>query len=62
MRNSSLVEYLRAENLPGLSITPNLRIDNYISGRGAFHMRRSHTERSGGAYGSEYAGVSNETG
>ena len=28
MRNSSLVEYLRAENLPGLSITPNLRIEN----------------------------------
>ena len=29
-------------------------------GRGAFHGRRSHTVRSGGAHGSENAGVSSE--
>ena len=60
MRNSSLVEYLRAENLPGLSIVPKLRIRD--NGRGAFHERRSYTERSGGANGSENAGVSNDIG
>ena len=31
-----------------------------MSGRGAFHTRRSRTERSGGEYGSENAGVSSE--
>ena len=60
MRNSSLVECLRAENLPGLSIIPKLRMRN--RGRGAFHEQRSHTERSGGANGSENAGVSNDIG
>ena len=64
MRNSSLVECLRAEDLPGLSIIPKLRITRFISisGRGAFHMGRSGTERSRGLYGSEYAGVSNDDG
>ena len=31
-----------------------------MSGRGAFHAGRSHTERSGGQHGSENAGVSSE--
>ena len=31
-----------------------------MSGRGALHARRSHTERSGGEHGSENAGVSSE--
>ena len=39
---------------------PKLRIHSNMSGRGAFHTRRSRTERSGGAYGSENAGVSSE--
>ena len=60
MRNSSLVERLCAEDLPGLSIVPKLRIYLKISGRGAFQVRRSHTERSGGGLGSENAGVSND--
>jgi hypothetical protein len=29
-------------------------------GRGAFYMLRSYTERSGGAYRSEYAGISSD--
>ena len=32
MRNSSLVECLRAENLPGLSIIPKLRIEKSMVG------------------------------
>ena len=60
MRNSSLVECLRAENLPGLSIVPKLRI--LENGRGAFHHRRSDTGRSRGEDGSENAGVSNDIG
>ena len=39
---------------------PKLRIDSNVSGRGAFHTRRSNTGRSCGAYGSENAGVSSE--
>jgi hypothetical protein len=60
VRNSSLVERLCAEDLPGLSMIPKLR--TLRSGRGAFHMHRRYTARSAGAYGSENAGVSNECG
>ena len=61
MRNSSLVEYLSAENVPGLSILPKLRkYAKNVLGRGAFHRRRSKIERTCGVYGSENAGVSNE--
>ena len=60
MRNSSLVEWLCAENLPGLSIIPKLRINRDISGRGALYTSRSRTVRSGGVYRSENAGVSSE--
>ena len=63
MRNSSLVKCSRAENLPGLSVPPNLRIHNDVmSGRGAFRMGRSRTVRTGGLYGSENAGVSSDEG
>ena len=31
-----------------------------LSGRGAFHVGRSHTVKSDGPHGSEYAGVSND--
>ena len=61
MRNSSLVEYFRAENVPGLEHTTEFA--DYVairSGRGAFHMGRSTIERTCGLYGSENAGVSNE--
>ena len=39
---------------------PKLRINLKISGRGAFHERRSRIGRSGGEHGSENAGVSSE--
>ncbi len=60
MRNSSLVECLCADNVPGLSILPKLRILCIQSGRGAFHTGRRKIERTSGLYGSENAGVSNE--
>jgi hypothetical protein len=58
VRNSSLVERLCAEDLPGLSMIPKLR--TLRSGRGAFYTRRRYTVRSAGVYRSENAGVSNE--
>jgi hypothetical protein len=60
VRNSSLVECPCAENVPGLSLIPKLRICRKASGRGALHAGRSRTERSGGPHGSENAGVSSE--
>ena len=61
MRNSSLVECLCADNVPGLSILPKLRnCANNTVGRGAFHIGRRKIERTSGQYGSENAGVSNE--
>ncbi len=61
MRNSSLVECLCADNLPGLSMSPKLRISSNRDGRGAFHERRSLIERAGGGHGRENAGVSSGT-
>ena len=61
MRNSSLVEWFCAENVTGLNVTPKLRIDTEgVSGRGAFQVQRSQIERTGGALGSENAGMSSE--
>ena len=60
MRNSSLVEWLCAENLPGLSIIPKLRINRDISGRGAYLTGRSQLVRVGGQLSSENAGMSND--
>jgi hypothetical protein len=36
VRNSSLVKWLCAENVTGLSLSPKLRILEYQDGRGAF--------------------------
>ncbi len=60
VRNSSLVEWLCAENVTGLNTPPKPWLRRKSRGRGAFHVRRSRTERSGGAHGSENAGMSNE--
>ena len=47
-----------AENVPGLSMIPKLRI--LMNGRGALHARGSRTGRNGGEHGRENAGVSSE--
>ena len=60
MRNSSLVEWLCAENVTGLKLTPKLRIHSNVSGRGASYTRRSHSGSGGGLYTSENAGMSSE--
>ena len=59
MRNSSLVEWLCAENLPGLSIIPKLRIKKLVVGERS-KRRRSHSGSGGGVFRSENAGVSSE--
>ncbi len=59
MRNSSLVEWSRTENITGLKSdteATDLRISG--GGRGAFCRQRSRTVRSGGACRSENAGMS----
>ena len=63
MRNSSLVEVVLRRKLPGLNYIPKLWIciQEYISGRGALCTGRSHTERSGGLYTRENAGISSES-
>ena len=64
MRNSLPVEQSCAENDRDLSMKPKLGLQRILRdslrGRGAFQMRRSHTGRSGGAFGSEYAGTSSD--
>ena len=63
MRNSSLVEWPCAENVPGLSHLPKLRIYETkveMYGRGALHVHGSITVRVCGGHGSENAGVSSE--
>ena len=57
MRNSSLVEWLCAENLTGLNYTPKLGI-HLMYGRRAFCMGRSRSESGGGLHRSENAGMS----
>ena len=63
MRNSSLVEVVLRRKLPGLNYIPKLWISyqEIWSGRGALCTRRSHTERSGGLYTRENAGISSES-
>ena len=59
MRNSSLVEGSCAENVTGLkSTTEAAGFDFNRIGRGALPGRRSQIVRSGGALGSENAGMS----
>ena len=60
VRNSSLVEWVCAENDRGSSLTPKLRMRRNPRGRGAFHGRRSRTGRYGGGHGRENAGMSSE--
>ena len=63
MRNSSLVDVGLRRKLPGLNYIPKLWIvyDKVCSGRGALCKGRSHTERSGGHYTRENAGISSES-
>ena len=62
MRNSSLVEWLCAEDLTGLNYTPKLgNADIYVCiGRRALNMGRSRSVSDGGLYSSENAGMSSE--
>ena len=60
MRNSSLVEWLCAENLTGLKSIPKLRnIPSILVDERCINRRR-HTERSAGGDTSENAGMSSE--
>ena len=61
MRNSSLVEWPCAENVPGLKPgTEAADVYGSICGRGALHAGRSMTETAYGQHGRENAGVSSE--
>ena len=61
MRNSSLVEWLCAEDLTGLNYTPKLGNANYVRiGRRALNTGRSRSVSDGGLYSSENAGMSSE--
>ena len=59
MRNSSLVEWLCAENLTGLKSIPKLRNAQALVDERCVNRRR-HTERSAGGDTSENAGMSSE--
>ena len=61
MRNSSLVEWLCAENVTGLKSIPKLRIvyNNTVVDERCINRRR-YTERSAGGDTSENAGMSSE--
>ena len=60
MRNSSLVEWLCAENSTGLKSIPKLGLDSNVRGRGALYEERSHSGSGGGLHTSENAGMSSE--
>ena len=63
MRNSSLVERLRAEDLPGLSMIPKLRILDLSKVVGERSMWGEAVPKGAcGPHGSENAGVSNDNG
>ena len=57
MRNSSLVEWLGAEDSTGLKFTPKLR-QYLILGRGALYAGRSMSESTCGLHRRENAGMS----
>ena len=59
MRNSSLVEWICAENVTGLSMQPKLGNANGV-GRGASNARGSAIGRTRGLHSSENAGMSSE--
>ena len=58
MRNSSLVEWLCAENSTGLKHIPKLGLDSNVRGRGALYTRRNSSASGCGVYRSENAGMS----
>ena len=60
MRNSSLVEWLCAENSTGLKHIPKLGLDSNVRGRGALCKRRNDSVSGRGVYRSENAGMSSE--
>ena len=60
MRNSSLVEWLCAENSTGLKHIPKLGLDSNVRGRGAFLLGRSKSGSTCGLIRSENAGISSE--
>ena len=60
MRNSSLVEWLCAEDVTGLKSIPKLGMRFRARGRGALNTGRSGTVRSRGLYSRENAGMSSE--
>ena len=60
VRNSSLVEWLCAENSTGLKSIPKLGLDSNVRGRGASYTGRSQSGSAGGRYTSENAGMSSE--
>ena len=60
VRNSSLVECPRAEDLTGLNHVPKLGKRSNTLGRRAFHAGRSQSGSAGGLHGSENAGMSSE--
>ena len=61
MRNSSLVEWLCAENSTGLKRIPKLGLVSFrYRGRGALYEERSHSGSDGGLHTSENAGMSSE--
>ena len=60
MRNSSLVEWLCAENSTGLKYIPKLGLDSNVRGRGALYEERSQSGSVGGLHTSENAGMSSE--
>ena len=60
MRNSSLVEWLCAEDVTGLKPVPKLGMYRKVRGRGALHAGRSGTGRSRGLHARENAGMSSE--
>ena len=60
MRNCSLVEVSRAENVTGLKSTTEAAGSALQSGRGALPGRRSRRVNACGALGSENAGMSSD--
>ena len=60
MRNSSLVEWLCAENLTGLKYCTEAWDMFLTYGRGALYKERSRSGSAGGLYTSENAGMSSE--
>ena len=61
MRNSSLVEWLCAENVTGLSVIPKLRVASSDAAVGEHSIPdRSMTVRTCGPNGSDHAGISND--